>query len=163
MGTGQDKQELIQLLLAHERGMEALYSQCAAAFPAQAGSFRSFAAEEGRHAAAILDLAAGRGGGHPPIIDDHLVKLAPLRTSLKYLNQEIETARGARMTLLGSLTVALGFERSLMEKRFFEVFQSDAPEFRDLLRILSDGTVEHIRRIEAMREQVSLRKIELTS
>ena len=54
------------------------------------------------------------------------------------------------VTLDQALTTALRLEESLIEKRFFEVFDSDSPELKEVFQDLSRETEAHIEKIKHM-------------
>jgi hypothetical protein len=52
------------------------------------------------------------------------------------------------MPLITALSIALNIEQSMIERKFFETFDTDSAELKHVLHDLTASTNEHIKRVE---------------
>lgn len=71
-----------------------------------------------------------------------------IKTSLRYLNNQLSKAQMQEMSLMKALSIARDFESSLIEKKFFEVFEGDSAELKQILLNLAAATKDHYDRIQ---------------
>jgi rubrerythrin len=67
---------------------------------------------------------------------------------LEYIKNQITEAQNKKISAKNALSVARDLESGLIEKKFFEVFEPDCRELKQVLLDLADATREHYNRIE---------------
>jgi hypothetical protein len=128
--------KVIKLLAEHEKAISHLYKEYARKFPEQKDFWSKIAAEEIEHASWIFKLKEGR------------FKTEAIETSLEYVKSQITEAQNNKISAKNALSVARDLESGLIEKKFFEVFEPDCREIKQVLLDLAAATREHYNRIE---------------
>lgn len=75
-------------------------------------------------------------------------KVEAIKTSLEYLKSQIDEAQNNKISAKHALSVARDIESGLIEKKFFEVFEPDCREIKQVLLDLAAATREHYNTIE---------------
>ena len=139
--------KVIELLAQHEEAAAALYMTFADEFPDKKEFWTVLHLEELNHAAWIRRLR--------PKIEEGLVtfseerfNIKTIQTSLDYLTELLSKAKNQRSPLTEALSVALDIEESLIERKFYEVYEADSEELKQLLRSLRDAFIEHRDRLK---------------
>jgi hypothetical protein len=70
-----------------------------------------------------------------------------LLASLDFVRERLKEAQEGEIAITDALAAARDLELGLIEKRFFEILEGDAPEVRDLLASLEEETSAHRTRI----------------
>ncbi|GAG61348.1 unnamed protein product [marine sediment metagenome] len=99
------------------------------------------------HANWILKLRSKIKEGSVYFKEDRFNKEA-IKTSLKYLNNQLSEAQMQDISLIKALSIARDIENGLIEKKIFEVFEGDPIELKHVLLNLAAATREHYNRIE---------------
>lgn len=143
-GSGADA---LQMLIEHENTISELYAAYADRFSDHRQYWLELAHEETEHADAIRKLLplADRGNR---VINAAGFKPAAVNTSITYLRDQIRSARGGFVTLRDALSTALDLEKAMIERKFFDIFETPAPEAQSVLMTLTEGTQKHIDTIE---------------
>lgn len=146
-----EQPDILPKLAENEEAVGALYRVYAKRFPDHGNLWSSLADEEDEHAGWIRVLCStARAGGLS--IDRGRFRGEAIQTYLNYLSSELARVKQGETTLLNALSVTLYIEESLIESRFFEVFEADAPQLKQLLRNLESATKAHAARTrEALR------------
>ncbi|MDD5015311.1 MAG: hypothetical protein PHW73_09490 [Atribacterota bacterium] len=71
-----------------------------------------------------------------------------IKTSLEYVKSQIAEAQNNKISAKNALSVARDIENGLIEKKFFEVFEPDCREIKQVFLDLATATREHSNRIE---------------
>jgi rubrerythrin len=143
--------EVLDMLAGNEEAVGRLYRIYAEKFPEALDLWVELADEENSHAASIMLLKKD-------VLDRKLhlqpgrFKGAAIQTYHKYLEGEIAAAQKGT-NLIYALSVAMSIEDSLIERKFFEIFTTDAPEMQHVLHDLEEATRRHSRRIREFRAQ----------
>jgi hypothetical protein len=145
MPSEADQIETIGLMAAHESALAELYRAYAGLFDDHHDFWTRLADDEVRHARWIAGFADGVKAGH--------VHVNPGRFSSESILSSLDRARKRRQeaesgepSSLEALSIAREFEDELLESRYFEVFDEDAPELKDLLKVLEAETEMHRKR-----------------
>ena len=77
-----------------------------------------------------------------------MFKEAAIETSLEYVKSKLAEAQKEKISAKRALSVARDLESGLIEKKYFEVFESDCREMKQIFLDLAADTREHHRRIE---------------
>jgi len=137
----------IKLLAEHEKAISQLYKEYARKFPEQKDFWSKIAREELEHASWIFTLCSKAKEGSL-YFEEGRFKTGAIKTSLEYLKSQIAEAQNNKISAKNALSVARDLENGLIEKKFFEVFQPDCREIKQVLLDLAAATREHSNRIE---------------
>jgi len=139
--------KVIKLLAEHEKVIGQLYKEYARKFPEQKGFWLKIAAEEIEHASWIFKL---RSQAEKDLLyfKEGRFKTEAIETSLEYVKSQITEAQYNKISAKNALSVARDLESGLIEKKFFEVFEPDCREIKQVLLNLAAATREHYNRIE---------------
>jgi rubrerythrin len=106
----------------------------------------SLAGEEKNHAKWILNLGEKVRNKQVSMKTDRF-KAAAIRTFTNHTEKEIETVKSPVMQVINALSVAFYIENGLIEQKYFEVFESDSIELKQVLQSLATATKQHIQTI----------------
>jgi len=117
--------KVIELLAQHEETIAELYKTYAEKFPSKKQFWTVLHLEELEHASWIRRLR--------PKIDEGLVafneerfNIKTIQTSLNYLTELLSKAKSQRLQLTEALSAGLDIEESLIESKFYEVYETDS-------------------------------------
>jgi rubrerythrin len=143
-----DENSIISAMTKHELALAELYK----AFGEQVVSMKDFwsrlAHEETQHAATLQRLA-GNMVHKPLYLNERKFNTAAVRTSLRFLEGKTNEIRRDGTTALKALGLALDQEQSMLENRYFEVFETDSPEIGKVFSMLRRETTRHAEEIRA--------------
>jgi rubrerythrin len=135
----------IELLALNEEAIGRLYETYAGLFAGSADFWLSLARQEQGHAA-MLRRFQEQGGDAVAVKRDRF-RSAAILLSTRHTEGEIAAARAGELKPVNALSVANALEQSLIESRFFEVFETDSPELKRLLLKLGEDTRAHARTV----------------
>lgn len=138
----------LQLLAKHEETIGLLYEAYAKRFPEHAQFWTSIANDEKSHAAWIWKLCQKAEDGSIRF-DGNRFNSKAIETSLKYIRSWIQEAETQSMDLIKAISIALDIENGLLEKKYYEVFEADLPEVKQVFIALSKASEGHKQRIAA--------------
>ena len=147
MTENHDSPLLIEFLIRNEECISELYLAYADKYKESSAFWSGLAMEEKGHADCIRELAGKVEEGTVHIEPGRFNKEA-IENFTKYVRGEIERSRKEQMPLITALSIALSIEQSMIEKRFFEIFDTDSAELKHVLHDLTASTEEHIKRVE---------------
>lgn len=79
-------------------------------------------------------------------IKEDTFRIPALKTMLDFIE---ETKRKSKnFSLYQALGTSLNIEQALLEKNFFEVFETDSPSVKTTFRNLAEATKAHVKRVE---------------
>jgi len=139
--------KVIKLLAEHEKAISHLYKEYARKFPEQKDFWSKIAVEEIEHASWIFKLRSQAEKGSLYFKEGRF-KTEAIETSLEYVKSQITEAQNNKISAKNALSVARDLESGLIEKKFFEVFEPDCREIKQVLLDLAAATREHYNRIE---------------
>ena len=139
--------EVIKLLAEHEKVIGQLYKEYARKFPEQKNFWSKIAREEIEHASWIFKLRSKIEEGSLYFKEGRF-KMEAIKTSLGYLKSQITEAQNNKISAKNALSVARDIENGLIEKKFFEVFEPDCREIKQVFLDLATATRDHSNRIE---------------
>jgi hypothetical protein len=138
--------DIPEMLAANEEAVANLYRDYASRFTEYTSFWNRLVDEEIVHAAIIRKCSAEVAKGLVHLNEDRFKK-ETLHTYSEYIKKELAITREQRLSLIHALSTALYIEQSLIEARFFEVFEGGSD---DLIKLLSQHRVnerEHLNRI----------------
>jgi rubrerythrin len=147
MGLEEKQIEIIELLAEHEKEISRLYQEYARKFPEQKDFWSKIAREEIEHASWIFKLRSKIKEG-TLYFKEGRFKMEAIKTSLEYLKSQITEAQNNKISAKNALSVARDIENGVIEKKFFEVFEPDCREIKQVFLDLATATREHSNRIE---------------
>jgi rubrerythrin len=152
MHSPADQVEIIGLMAAHESAVAELYRAYGSRLPEHKELFEGLAAEEVGHARQIARFAdkVRAGSVH---VDAGRFSSESILASLDHIRGRMEEAEETELSFAGALSVAIDLEDALIERRYFEIFEDDTPELKELLRSLEAETEEHRQRLGKARER----------
>lgn len=145
--------EIVELLAEHEKEISRLYQEYARKLPEQKDFWSKIAREEIEHASWIFKLRSKVKEGSLYFKEGRF-KIEAIKTSLEYLKSRIAEAQNNKISAKHALSVARDLESGLIEKKFFEVFEPDCREIKEVLLDLAAATREHYHRIEKVWKEI---------
>ncbi|MFC1622634.1 hypothetical protein ACFL1Y_01395 [Patescibacteria group bacterium] len=149
--------ELVDMMIEHEQKIGELYTAYAKKFPEFKDFWSQLVQEEGDHAGLLNTLYSKIGQGVVFFEDGRFPKKG-IQISLDYVKEQTERAKKGEVELINALSVAVDLEKSLLESKCFEVFESDTVELKNVLQKLADDTKEHAVRIENLLRKIRSEK-----
>ena len=141
-----DEKGIVGLLAEHEHAIGRLYSAYAGRFPQHRDLWSKLAEEEDQHADWLRRLLArveeGLGCVRPDTFDKSVVE-----DSIRRVEQMILEAEKPEFSSADALSTAMTLEETLLEAKYFEVFEGTAAEVIQVQYCLADATEDHCRRI----------------
>ena len=138
-----EQPDILHRLAENEEAIGVLYHEYAERFPEYDSFWYGLAGEEKEHANWIRRLcstAVERG----LFINQARFNKEALQTYINYLQHELAKAKQGETTLLNGLSVTLYIEESLIERKYFDVFETDSAELKHVLRKLAASTRTHL-------------------
>ncbi|UCE24088.1 MAG: hypothetical protein JSU74_12450 [Candidatus Zixiibacteriota bacterium] len=143
---GTDK-DALQMLIDHELAIAELYRAYADRFSDYREYWQDLANEENEHAEEIRGLM-NLVDQNQKVVDTQGFKPAAVNTSIGYLRDITKLATNTPITIRDALSTALDLEKAMIERKFFDIFDTSAPEAQAVLMVLTDGTKNHVETIE---------------
>jgi hypothetical protein len=137
---------MLELLVENEEFVGDLYAKYAVNFPELKEFWQGLANEETKHAKWIRAINSQHEKGRLKIIKQRFNQEA-INTHHRFLNEEINKISGD-MSLQSALYTALYIEKSLVEKRYFEISNGDNTKVKQTLFDLEAATNDHINRVQ---------------
>ena len=143
----QPSNEMIELTAQNEETISRLYTEYARKLPIYAAMWNKLADEEKDHAHWLrrLEVRIKDGSGH---INENCFDVDFIRGSLDSLNKLITETINSDIDIMTALKTALRIEESVLEKRYFEVFESDSAEISQVKLYLEQATQDHAERLK---------------
>ena len=139
--------DVLDLLIAHEEAVARLYILFSEIFPSQREFWRVLSLEEKLHASWIRNLYATVSKGKIHFLPQRF-DCAVLRKSLNYVDREFLRCKESPFLLDEALRVAIKIETSPIESKFFEVYESDFEELKQLITSLDEAFQDHAARLK---------------
>ena len=137
----------LQILAINEELIGELYKAYAQRFLAYEDFWEGLADEESQHARWIWNLCEMIEDGSLYVDEKRFPKEA-IETYHNYLKEELRRTRTEDMLLLNALSIVMYIEKSLIERRYFEVFTGDGAELREVLSRIKVAEEDHYDRVQ---------------
>ena len=147
MGLKEYQSEVIELLAQHEETVAEIYKAYAEKLPDKKHFWTVLHLEELDHAAWIRRLKQKVEEGFI-YFNEERFKTETIRTSLDYLKEILSKVKKEKVNLKHALSTGMDIESSLIESKFYEVYETDDHEFRQLLSALAGAFKEHHDRLK---------------
>jgi hypothetical protein len=152
METKNIRDEIIELLAGSEETIGKLYTTYANRFHETEPFWKSLAEDERNHAIWIRSLKA-KSGNNKLIFNPDRFRSAAIKTFINHTEKEIIEAGKPGYQLINALSMAYFIEDSLIEKKYFEVFEADSVELKGLLNKLESATKKHALQVKEARDK----------
>ncbi|MEI6970409.1 MAG: hypothetical protein WCL44_02745 [bacterium] len=126
--------------------MAALYTLIARKIPAMEGFWQALAAEERAHATVLASLVKLEAVGDVVFQSTAFQSKATL-VSIEFVDNKIRQIEAQGIGIPEAMRLAIDLEQSMLESRFFDVFEAGSTEMRSEFAELRRHTVDHISRI----------------
>jgi len=154
-----DSDSMLDLLIRHELALAGLYATCGQVFPEHSDFWNTLVLEEKAHAQVLKTLQTTMLT-QQVFLNARKFNRIGLQTAIDYANKQRRAVLAGEHAIMQALIIALDIERAIIEKDFFEVFESDLAVMKHEFRELRDHTLEHSNRITAMIETLRASGIE---
>ncbi len=151
MSLKEDQINVINLLIECEKSVAELYRIYADKFQEYSDFWMSLSKEELEHARWLMQLKEKIEEGGVYFNEKRFTEEA-INKSLGYIKEQISEAKG-ELLLIKALSVAYYLEISLIENKYFEVFEGDSIELKNTLMKLSKETKIHQSKIKGFLEK----------
>lgn len=143
----EENNKTLDMLIKNEEMAGELYKAYAAKFPEEEDFWISLAEEEKAHALWIRKFYDEKKD--LVYFNEERFKPQLFEISMKYMAEKLEEAKDAefQLPLKEALSVALGLESGMIERGYFEAFETDSIDLKETLRQLSDATIKHTDKI----------------
>ena len=147
MDSKKNQMYIVELLINNEVNVGKLYRAYAEQFLDYCSFWSGLASEEAEHASWIRKLASKVAGG-AVIINDRRFNASAIKTFSDYLERELIKVNKSGISLISALSTALYIEESIIEQKYFELFDGDSIEFKKTLIDLANATKDHRSRVK---------------
>jgi rubrerythrin len=147
VGFKKEQKIIMDLLVKNEETMSKLYKLCAKKFPDLRDFWLGLASDELEHADSIHRLSLHIKKGTVCLSADRFMG-QDIQIVLDSVKDAMAQIKKQRITLIDALSIGLYIERSLMERRFFEVFTTVHEELKQTLLDLEKSVDEHRAKLE---------------
>ena len=138
--------DILEMMAKNEELINELYKAYSEKFPDHNGFWVGLSIEEMEHATWIRELRQKVKEGNVSF-DENRFNLRTIKNFRNYMNDLLDASQKQEITLQGALSNALNIESALIERKFFEVFESDAEDLKEVLKLLSVSTEKHVERV----------------
>ncbi|MFH1675580.1 MAG: ferritin family protein [bacterium] len=143
----------VEALAKHEEVIRDLYVAYARRFPEHVTFWEQLANEEQAHAGWIRNLLRNAEDGELHIVPGRFRSKA-IETSMKYLRDEAEKARMQEIDISYAAAIAREVESALIDRKFFEIFDTDSTALQDTLTALQNATKEHRKKVDEFFDEI---------
>jgi len=144
-----DERSIMCLLADHEHAMARLYRAYARRFPERQDFWSRLADEEDQHAKwlqrLLIRVEEGLGCVRPERFDRSAVD-----DSMQQIARMINEAAKPEFSMAEALQAAMTLEQTLLEAKYFEVFEGTAAEVVQVQYCLADALIDHRKLIYEM-------------
>ena len=143
--------EILRLLAENETAVCRLYRAYADKFPSHKTFWLALADEELAHASWIRKLSSEVGNSEL-YVDEARFRPRPIEIMHSYVKDQLTRAQEQNLTLVDALSTALDIEQSLIERSYFDVFETDSVGLKHVLMDLKAATQKHIQQVQDLWE-----------
>jgi rubrerythrin len=146
-----DERDIVSLLTEHEQAIGRLYRTYTNKFPEQQEFWSKLADEEDEHAQWLRRLLVRVEEGLGCVRADRFDRSA-VEASIQRIGRTVKDAAKPGFSLMDAFDTAMILEETLLECKYFEVFEGTAAEVVQVQYCLADATEDHCRRLQKMIE-----------
>jgi len=145
--------EIAKMLVENELTIAKLYGVCAVHFPEIGGFWRDLVQEEIKHAETIKELLS-EVDGKALKFNSKRFNIRPLEISMEHAEDVINRIEFGDINLIGCLSLAYDIEQSVIESKYYEIFEGRSREFSDRLKSVRNESRGHAIKIREMKQKV---------
>jgi rubrerythrin len=138
---------IIEKLASNEESVAKLYRGYANAYPTLREFWISLASDEIKHASWIRNLS-GKTGTSSIFIDKGRFNPIAIQTFTDYLEKQLKGIEHQKIPVIEALSIAFYIEESLIESKYFEIFNTDSAELKNTLTRIHGDTMDHRKRVK---------------
>lgn len=143
----QDK--VLELMRSYELLLAELYDIYSEKFIEHKEFWLKTSNEEKTHAYWIETLA-NQIGNEKIYFNKERFNIPPLNECIAEANLKITQAKNEDLAMIEAVSISYIIEKGMIERKFFEVFESDSPEIKKTFDMLREATIEHARLMKEM-------------
>jgi hypothetical protein len=136
------EKSILQLLEENEINISSLYSIYAEKIPTKHAFWKQLSNEEISHATSIN--ANGINTDKAESIEENNFSRGVIKYVMDFVLNEIENAKKNETTHFNALHTALRIERSILEKKCFDVFIPTSATIKEIFQKMNEETEQHI-------------------
>ena len=148
MNITQAPDKILEAMKEHELALAELYEVYAEKFPEYKDFWATFSREEIQHADCINTLQTIVEESTEDFVVERF-KIGAIENSTQYVKNLADTARQSDISLINALSTAVYLEQALIEKNYFDVFESDNAQTKQILSLLARSTQKHYEKLRA--------------
>jgi hypothetical protein len=146
MSPDRPEDQIVELLIEHEKAVSALYESFSRRFPEEQAFWQRLSEEAVLHVNMIsrlhIRIQAGEGIVRADRFDRHA-----LEGSLTRIRTLLETPETSGYRLIDALETADSIEQSLLEHHYYDIFEGHTLEIKQIQYFLSDALKNHHERL----------------
>lgn len=144
--------EIAKKLIECELAISKLYSACAEHFPELSDFWNNLVLEEIKHANTIEELL-GQIDGRTLKLNKNRFNIRPLEISIEHVKNVIGRLEVGELDLIGVLSLALEIEQSVIESKYYEIFEGGSCDYSDRLKQVRNASHGHSMLITDMKQK----------
>ena len=141
------EKSILEFFLKNEIKVKELYELYAAKFSEQRKLWECLIKKESEHIKLLNELI-GKIGRSNEFFDLNEYSLQVMERICDFINKEFAKTESGNVTLIAALEAALRLERSMIEKKCFEMFRPEHKEIEKVFYKLNSDTDGHARTLE---------------
>lgn len=138
--------EITGKLAENEETLGKLYHFYANKFPDYHQFWQDLVAAEARHANWIKQLQS-EAEKERLLIKPYRFNVTAVQNQITHVEDEMKKAAQPGYTITNALSAALNFETSLLESKYFEIFDSFSPEMKKVFTDIYEDTQSHVTKV----------------
>ena len=143
-----EQSDIVNALIKNEQLLSKLYGSYALQPDNDKEFWTHISHDETIHASWVCDFYNKMEQGLVRF-DEGRFKLEALNAFSEYINTQIVRAESEKIALIQSLSISMDLENSMLEKGFFEAYETDDIELKNLLDKLQSSTEIHFAQVKA--------------
>lgn len=144
--------EIAEKLIENELLISKLYSTCADKFPKMSDFWNGLAQEEIKHADTIKELLE-QVDGRALKLNKKRFNIRPLEISMEHIKNVVGRLEIGELDLIGILSLAQDLEQSVLESKYYEIFEGSSREYSDKLKSVRNESRGHAMKIRVMKQK----------
>jgi len=147
--------EIINHLIEYEMTLAGLYELCSRKYPDLETFWKNLSAQEVGHASTIRELLK-KVDNKTVILKEKRFNIRPLEISIEHVQTVTKRVMDNELNLLGILSLAYDIEKSIIESKYYEIFEGTSRVINDVLKKVRDESRNHANTIGEMKQEVYL-------
>ena len=146
MNPGRPEDQIVELLIEHERAVSSLYEAFSGVFPDEQAFWQRLSEEATLHVQMVGRLHVRIQAGEGVVRADRFDR-QDLEASLSRIKSRLESPDSPEFTLVDALKMADAIEQSVLEHHYFDIFEGHTLEITQIQYFLSHALEEHHQRL----------------